>query len=145
MSSNDAFTSQDVTYKQLQSSGNFRYIDNKELYKQIADYYNLYERYLLIIEGQFDPPSGLTVMEAKLFNGSDLASMTNPNPTNIQSLFNRPAGKFQTVVDDPYYLNYLFIKASNRAALMKGSVTWLAWLKTKASMILVELEKEYRL
>lgn len=36
----DVFTSQDVTYQQLRSSGSFRYIKNISLYKEIADYYN---------------------------------------------------------------------------------------------------------
>ena len=38
ISFNDPFTSQDVTYQQLKSSGNFRYISNLDLYKEISDY-----------------------------------------------------------------------------------------------------------
>jgi hypothetical protein len=49
---NDIFSPQDVTYKELLSSGNFRYIKNIALYKSIADYYNLYSRYK-VVDGEF--------------------------------------------------------------------------------------------
>ena len=52
VSFNDIFTSQDVTYQQLRSSGNFRYIKDIALYKSITDYYNLYSRYQSI-DGRF--------------------------------------------------------------------------------------------
>lgn len=145
LTANDIFTAQDVTYQQLQSSGNFRYISNKELYKQISDYYNLYQRYLTLIEGSFENPSTLTEMEATLFNGADLASLFNPNSTSINSLYQQPDGKLHPVKPDKYYLNYFYIKATNRNMLLKSSVIWLAWLKNKASTILLELEKEYQL
>lgn len=48
------FTSQDITYKQLRSSGKFRYIKNIALYKCIGNYYNLYSRYQSF-DGAFGP------------------------------------------------------------------------------------------
>jgi hypothetical protein len=143
LTTNDIFTAQDVTYQQLQSSGNFRYIRNKELYKQISDYYNLYQRYLTLIEGSFENPSSLTEMEARLFDGADLASLFNPNSTSINNLFIKPNRKLHPVKYDKDYLNYFYIKISNRHMLLKSSVTWLAWLKDKAIKILIELEREY--
>ena len=145
MTVNDAFTSQDLTYQQLQGSGNFRYFDNQDLYKQISDYYNLYNRYQNIIEDQFEDPSGLTEMEARLFKGSDLASMHNPSPTNIHTLFIRPAKKLHPVKQDQYYLNYFYIKTANRYDLLEGSITWLNWLKDKANKIIIVLQEEYHL
>jgi len=145
LTTNDIFTAQDVTYQQLQSSGNFRYIRNKELYRQISDYYNLYQRYMTLIEGSFEHASSLTEMEARLFDGADLASLFNPNSTSINNLYIKPDRKLHAVNNDKYYLNYFYIKTSNRHMLLKSSVTWLAWLKDKANKILIELEREYHL
>jgi hypothetical protein len=145
MISNDIFTSQDLTYRQLEGSGNFRYIENHEMYNHISDYYNLYSRYLTIVESQFEEAATLTEMESKLFNVSDLASMYNPNSTSITTLYKRAERKFAPLGTDQYYLNYFFIKASNRLSQLEGSVTWLAWLKDKSTKIIIDLKEEYGL
>jgi hypothetical protein len=143
MISNDIFTSQDLTYRQLEGSGNFRYVENHEMYNHISDYYNLYNRYLTIVESQFEEAATLTEMESRLFNVSDLASMYNPNSTGITTLYKRPEREFAPVGTDKYYVNYFFIKASNRLSQLKGSITWLAWLKDKSTKIIIDLKKEY--
>jgi len=89
----DPFTAQDVTYQQLKSSGNFRYIGDLGLYKSISDYYNLYDRYLVIVESASENSMNLTEMEVRLFNGSDLAGLANPNVTNYYTIFNRSEKK----------------------------------------------------
>jgi hypothetical protein len=142
---NDLFTSQDVTYKQLQSSGNFRFFDNSELYREISDYYNLYNRYLSIIENTNIEHNSLTEMEARLFDARDLASLYNPKPTNANTVYLRPAKKFNSINQDPFYLNYFYIKAADRNELLKSSVTWLSWLKDKSIKILLDLKQEYDL
>ncbi|MBK7096673.1 MAG: hypothetical protein IPH57_17005 [Saprospiraceae bacterium] len=142
---NDLFTSQDVTYKQLQSSGNFRFFDNNELYREISDYYNLYNRYLSIIENTNIEHNSLTEMEARLFDARDLASLYNPKPTNANTVYLRPAKKFNAINQDPFYLNYFYIKAADRNELLKSSVTWLSWLKDKSTKILLNLKQEYDL
>lgn len=142
---NDLFTSQDVTYKQLQSSGNFRFFDNNELYREISDYYNLYNRYLSIIENTNIEHNTLTEMEARLFDAGDLASLYNPNPVNANTVYLRPMKKFKPLNQDPFYLNYFYIKAADRNELLKSSVTWLSWLKDKSTKILLNLKQEYDL
>lgn len=142
---NDMFTSQDVTYKQLQSSGNFRFFDNSELYREISDYYNLYNRYLSIIEYKNIEHNILTEMEARLFDARDLASLYNPNPLNVNTVYLRPSKKFKSLNQDPFYLNYFHIKASDRNELLKSSVTWLSWLKDKSTKILLNLKQEYKI
>lgn len=142
---NDQFTSQDVTYQQLQSSGNFRFFDNKELYREISDYYNLYKRYLSLIENQQIEPGSLTEMEASLFNAGDLALLYNPEPVNANTVFLRPQKKLTPIHPDPFYLDYFYLKAADRSELLKSSVTWLSWLNDKSSRILVKLKQEYKL
>jgi hypothetical protein len=145
ISFSDPFTSQDVTYQQLKSSGNFRYIGDLELYKSISDYYNLYDRYLVIAESASENSKDLTEMEAKLFNGSDLAGLANPNATIYYNLFNRPEKKLHPVNKDDYYLNYLSVKASNAKFNSYASMVFLAWLKDKATTLITELKNEYHL
>jgi hypothetical protein len=98
-----------------------------------------------MIENQFESSASFTEMESRIFNGSDLASMYNPNPSNIYNLYKRPEKKFHPVNLDEQSLNYLYIKASNRYGLLIGSITWLSWLKDKANKILTELKNEYHL
>jgi hypothetical protein len=142
---NDLFTAQDVTYQQLQSSGNFRYISNKELYKEISDYYNLYHRYQTMIEDNIDNVASLSEMESSLFHAGDLTSLFNRDSKGITTVFNRPGRKFHPVKKDDYFLNYFYIKAANRRDIQSSSVIWLMWLHSKAAKILAELEKEYNL
>ena len=145
ISFNDPFTSQDVTYQQLKSSGNFRYISNLDLYKEISDYYNLYDRYLLIVENQAESPDNLTEMEAKLFNGNDLESLFNDSANSYYTLFNRPQRKLHPVIPDEYYLNYLSVKASNGKFNAGGAMIFLSWLKDKSSSLVTKLKNEYHL
>jgi hypothetical protein len=145
MKVNDQFTSQDVTYQQLQSSGNFRFFDNEELYREISDYYNLYKRYLSLIENQHIEPGTLTDMEASLFHAKDLALLYNPNPVNANTVYLRPTKKLAPIHQDPFYLNYFNLKAADRSELLKSSVTWLSWLNDKSSKLLLKLKQEYKL
>ena len=141
----DHFTSQDVTYQQLKSSGNFRYIGNLELYKEISDYYNLYDRYMVLAESPAESSKNLTEMEARLFNGQDLASLYKSNATNYYTIFARPEKKFHPVNEDEYYLNYLSVKAGNTKFNAQASIIFLAWLKDKATGLITELKNEYHL
>jgi hypothetical protein len=140
---NDVFTAQDVTYQQLQSSGNFRYISNKELYKEISDYYNLYHRYQIMIENNIENVASLSEMESSLFHAGDLSSLFNPDSKGIKTVFNRPGLRFHPVKKDDYFLNFFYIKAANRRDMQISSVIWLMWLHSKAAKILTELRKEY--
>jgi hypothetical protein len=142
---NDVFTAQDVTYQQLQSSGNFRYISNKELYKEISDYYNLYHRYQIMIEGNIDNVASFSEMESSLFHAGDLSSLFNPDSKGIITVFKRPGHKFHPVKMDDYFLNFFYIKAANRRDMQTSSIIWLTWLHSKAAKILAELEKEYNI
>ena len=82
---NDVFTSQDITYQQLKNSGSFRYLKNIELYKKLADYFNLYSRYQTF-DGLFSDNVAINDMiniETQLFNLKELNSLLNKNPHNV--------------------------------------------------------------
>jgi hypothetical protein len=142
---NDVFTAQDVTYKQLLSSGNLRYFKNLDLYKKIADYYNLYERYQLLAEGEFGTAAELTETESRLFNAADLNSLYNKDVTTFYTIFKRPDKKFHPVNADKQQLNFLQIKTGNVYNTTKSAALFLGWLKKYAHEIIMDFEKEYHL
>ena len=146
LNNNDVFTSQDVTYQQLKSSGNFRYIKTIALYKRIADYYSLYLQYQSI-DGNFYPNKKETIdLEAKLFNAKDLASLDNPNPSNFYNLVLRPNGKtFEPIEPDKQNLNNLYLRFADAKSRTIGSTVFLNWLKRMATELLKELSNEYHL
>ena len=146
ISFNDVFTSQDVTYQQLKSSGNFRYIKTIALYKKIADYYSLYLHYQSIDVG-FNPNKKETMeLEAKIFNARDLSSLDNPNPSNFYNLALTPNGKkFEPITLDKQNLNSLYLKFADAKTRTIGSIVFLNWLKGMAVGLLKELENEYHL
>lgn len=141
---NDVFTPQDVTYQQLRSSGNFRYIRNLELYKKVASYYNLYDRYTdtEIGFGNIRDES-LTQMELKLFNISQLYSLYNRFGTNFYDLVCRPDSTLEPVKfgDQDRALFYLKVSEANERA--NANIAFLKWLKDQAVGVLKEIESEY--
>jgi hypothetical protein len=141
---NDVFTSQDVTYQQLRSSGNFRYIRNVSLYKNIADYYNLYTRYQSV-DGSLglNGREQMADLEAKIFNVKDLASLDNDNATTFYDLAKRPSGKFVQIKTDKQNLALLYIKIANARNRTTASKLFLNWLKEKATILMTDLKKEY--
>ncbi len=142
LSLNDVFTVQDVTYRQLLSSGNFRYIRNNALYKKISDYYNLVERYRETEPGfGFLRRDDLRELEAKLFDVGQLSSL-NRFEAGYVNLFSRPATKFKTIKDDPESLRLLYLKYAEAINQIRGNFI-LIWLKEQAADLLKDLEKEY--
>lgn len=143
---NDVFTAQDVTFQQLRSSGNFRYIRNLILYKNISDYYNLYSRYQAI-DGNFGSinKNELTYLEAKLFNPHDLTSIDNNNVTNFYNLALPATNKLTPISDDKEMLNLLYIHIDNAKRRSTGAALLLNWLNEKAIDIMKDIKKEYHL
>jgi hypothetical protein len=143
---NDVFTSQDVTYQQLRSSGNFRYFKNIELYKKIADYYNLYLRYQSI-DGSFGvtDKNEMSEIESKIFNPRDLTSLDNYNATNFYDLALPSERKLEHISADGQMLKLLYIKVANAKYRSAGAKIFLGWLKARATDIMNELKKEYHL
>jgi hypothetical protein len=141
----DIFTSQDITFKQLMSSGNLRYFDNPGLYKKIANYYNLYDRYNQLTENEFGNASDLTEMESVLFNAGDLNSLYNRNSETFYNIFKRPGKKFQPVTPDKHQLDLLQVKTGNAYYATNGAALFLNWLKIFAVEIITDFEKEYHL
>jgi hypothetical protein len=141
---NDIFTTQDVTYQQLRSSGNFRYIKNNELYKKIAAYYNMCDRYRAI-DNSFFPSNDFLEFKAKFFNASDLKSLYNPEPTNFLDLIKRPERKFQPITIDKEKLNFLTLKISSTIWSIMNSKYFLGILQSKALEVIIDLKKEYYL
>ena len=146
---NEVFTSQDVTYQQLKSSGGFRFLKNIELYKKLSDYYNLYSRYQEI-DGKFGIREGITetmALESKIFNAKDLASLGNEKDSkNMYEFALRPEGKkFEPIKRNKEDLNLLYMEIDNANDRMKVSNVFLGWLKIKAAELIDELKKEYHL
>ena len=146
ISLNDVFTSQDVTYQQLRSSGNFRYINNIELYKKISDYYNLYSRYQSY-DGIFGiSGNGLSSeMESKIFNPRDLSHLHNDNGDNFYNLELRPASKLEPITTDELSLRLLYIKFADERRRSIDSEGLLRRLKYNATVIIKEIKDEYHL
>ena len=145
LTKNEMFNAQDVTYQQLKSSGNFRYISDQGLYKNLAAYYNLYNRYQTLIESQFENINNLTEMESSLFDGNDLSGLNDGAGKNFYSLFIRPQNKLHPVTKDEKALNFLKIKVGNAKMLQETNIVFLKRIKQNASDLLIELHKEYRL
>lgn len=143
---NDVFSPQDVTYQQLRSSGNFRYIKNIALYKSIADYYNLYSRYQST-DGKFGfvDKNEFAEIEAKLFNVEELTSLDNYNGTNFYDLVLPSEKKLEPILNDKQSLNLLYIRIDNAKNRANNSKLFLSWLKRDATKLLKELKKEYHL
>jgi len=146
---NEVFTSQDVTYQQLKSSGGFRFLKNIEPYKKVSDYYNLYARYQEI-DGKVGMREGINetmALESKIFNAKDLASLGNEKTSkNIYEFALRPEGKkFEPIKRNKEDLNLLYLEIDNANARMKVSNVFLGWLKRKGVELINELKKEYRL
>ncbi len=143
---NDVFTAQDVTYRQLSSSGNFRYFKNITLYKKIADYYNLYLRYQSV-DGDFGfvDKNDFSELESKLFNPVDLISLDNNNANTFYDVYLRPTRKFEKIARDPYWLKFFFIKVGNAKLKATGAKSFFVWLKDKAVEIMDNLKEEYHL
>jgi len=141
---NDVFTSQDVTYQQLRSSGNFRYISNVGLYKDIADYYNLYSRYQEV-DGSFGTinKNELINVEAKIFDPKDLAELDNYEAKTFYDVALPAKRKLNPISTDKESLKLLYLHFSNAKYRSGSSMVVLSWLKGKAVGIMDELKKEY--
>ena len=143
---NDVFTTQDVTYQQLRSSGSFRYIKNITLYKSIGNYYNLYARYQSY-DGEFGPldKNELSGMESKFFNTKDLTSLDNYDVHNFYDIALPSKSKLELIKTDKESLNLLYLKIANAKYRNNGSRIILGWLKSTATELIKELKKEYNL
>ena len=137
------FTGNDLTYRQLVNSGNFRYFKNLGLNTKIADYYIMYDRYQSIGESQYEKIGDLSELESKLFNAAELISLTNLDSTNYYKNFRRPERKFQSINTDPEILNAFQIKVDSYRYAISRSRAMLIRLKEFGDKAIVELEKEY--
>lgn len=146
LSFNDVFTSQDVTYQQLRSSGSFRYIKDISLYKKIADYYNLYSRYQAL-DGNFafKTDNDLSRIDVRLFNVRDLSDLTNPKGTNFYNLVLRPVTKLKPIYRNTDDLKLFYLKVDQAKNQSSDSKLLLGWLKGYAIDIMKDLKKEYKL
>jgi hypothetical protein len=143
---NDVFTPQDITYQQLRSSGNFRYIRNVELYKKIANYYNLYDRYTHTETGfGFVRDESLTQMELKLFNIRQLYSLYNKYGSNFYDLVCRPESDLEPVKIGSTDHDLFYLKVSEARERAQTNIAFLKWLKGQAVDVLNEIENEYHL
>lgn len=141
---NDIFTSQKITFEQLKSSGNFRYFRDLNLYKQLADYYTLYDRYL-DVDGSFGAvnKNEMVEVESKLFEPSELMALNNYNPHNFYELVLSPDHKLTPVITDPPMLKQLYVQFENAKYRSGSSITFLNWLNDKAMKILEVMKKDY--
>jgi hypothetical protein len=143
---NDIFTSEDVTFQQLRSSGNFRYMNNVKLYKLISDYYNLYSRYQTL-DGSFGTinKNELSELEAKVFNPHDLTRLDNYQGHNFYELALPALEKLEPISTDKQLLRSLYVQIANAKYRNASAVVLLSWLKAKAIDIMKNLKEEYHL
>lgn len=144
LSFTDAFTSQDVTYQQLKSSGNFRYFDNVELYKKTANYYNLVSRYQLL--DQYGPVKNerLPELETVLFNPKDFYSICMDAEGGTFYDMKRPLTKLHPITKDKQNLHLLYFEIVRTKDNANGSIIFLSWLKEVSTNLILDLKKEYR-
>ena len=140
--SKDIFTPQDVTYQQLRSSGNFRYIQNNVLYKKIADYYNLCSRYQL--GDNFAINLNLSEIESKIFNSNDLNSFNNVG-NSIYETVKKLDRNLVPINPDKPALNLLHNKVGYERWISSLMRNFLEWLKENAIEIINITKKEYHL
>jgi hypothetical protein len=143
---NDVFTSQDVTYQQLRSSGNFRYFKSIALYKRVAGYYNLYSRYQQV-DGSFGiGGNGLSSeMESKIFDPEDLSGIANDAASNFYNLEVRPTNKLKPITTDEQCMKLLYTKFADARRRSLYSQIILNFLKRSSAEIIKEMKDEYRL
>lgn len=145
MNLNDLFTSQDVTYQQLRSSGSFRYMKNVTLYKEIANYYNLYDRY-----AKTEPGFGivrnkdLEALEMKLFDVPQLQSLDNHKASMFYNLVSMPTTKLTPIKDDKESLQRFYLEVSGAILQLRYNIAMLQLLKSSATDILMKLKDEYQ-
>jgi hypothetical protein len=142
----DVFSIQDVTYQQLRNSGNFRFIRDVSLYKNLADYYNLYSRYQAI-DGAFgsNKKDELEAIESKLFDPNDLASLDSQKGDTFYDLVLRAKTPLKPISGSKEDMNILFIKIHNTRQRDAAAIMFLGWLKNAAVGLMTELKKEYDL
>lgn len=144
---NDAFSSQDVTWQQLQNSESTKYIKNINLYKKIAKYYNIYKQYESVDDqfGYSQKSNNLMAIEAKLFNLHDLKSLNNYNSTDFYNLIKRPDYELKPIRRDVEYLKLLYLNFDNSKQRENNAMILLGSLKVKATDIMKDLKEEYKL
>ena len=146
LSFNTIITSQDATFQDLKSSGNFKYIKEVNLYKKISNYYTLFKRYEDIYGTNSSVDKNeLSQMESKLFNPRDLISLDNNKAINFYSLALRPVEKLKPIRRETEYLKILYIQVANAKKRTSDSRLLLDKLKDEALDILKDLKKEYNL
>ncbi len=144
LSINDIFTSQDITYQQLRSSGSFRYIKNVSLYKEIANYYNLYQRYV-----QTEPGFGLVrdkeieELELKLFNVPQLQKLNSKEGKIFYTVISRPDFNPDPLKADNEYLDRFYLQVSEASLRAHYNEGMLKWLKESATDVLKKINEEY--
>ncbi|MDP4238535.1 MAG: hypothetical protein Q8904_03570 [Bacteroidota bacterium] len=145
LSFNDTFTSQDITYRQLCTSDNSRYIENINLYKKIVGYYRLYTQYEMV-DGKFASGNNddLARIESRLFNVGDLTSLTNES-INFYSLALRPAEKLRPIYRDIESLKLFYLKVDYARNRTQRARLFLISLKDSATGIMKDLTKKYNL
>ncbi|HWC53225.1 MAG TPA: hypothetical protein VG676_06550 [Chitinophagaceae bacterium] len=144
---NDVFTSQDVTYQQLKNSGSFRYFKNQELYKKIADYFNLYKRYQSV-DGEFSKANNkveLRNFESSLFDPVDLTNLDNSRAHNFYDLALPSDRKLKPMINDPQKLKEFYLLIADEASRTTSARIFLDWLNGKAANIINGLKQEYHL
>ena len=137
------FSGNDITYRQLISSGNFRYFKNLGLNDKISNYYIMYDRYHSIGEAEYDKIGDLTELESKLFNGKELGNLSNLKASVYYENFERPETKFQPVNKDPAVLNLFQIKVDLYQYAIIRSKAMLISLKKFGTEAIEELKKVY--
>lgn len=140
------FVSRDITFQQLITGNNSRYLKDLNIYKEIAYYYTLQNQYR-VLENSYETSykKDLTGIESKLFNPRDLTSLDNGKAHDYQSLVLRPALKLKTIRGGIENLKFFYIKIDE--AKKHANTTKVLLEKQKASglALMKDLQKEFNL
>lgn len=144
---NDVFNCQDVTFLQLQGSGNFRYFENEALYREISDYYKLNKRYAAL-EGKFGYTELPEMSElcARLFDMKKLHELDNvETQVEFHKIVRRPGTGMHVNRGDHEAVARFYSQLAEARHRSYASVNFLGLLENQAMVLADHLETEFDL
>ncbi|MFM8347571.1 MAG: hypothetical protein ACKOAR_05960 [Bacteroidota bacterium] len=143
---NNIFNCQDVTFLQLQGSGNFRYFENEKIYRQISDYYKLNKRYASL-EGPFgytdvDEIASITI---RLFDQQALHSLDRADKEVVFSRVVNLQGELPALKNDKQALDLFYAALAQARHRSYASANFLLLLNNQALQLIQTLNRNFDL
>lgn len=143
---NNIFNCQDVTFQQLQGSGNFRYFENERIYRRIADYYKLNERYAAL-EGPFGytDAGAVAAITVRLLDQQALHSLDAVDKEVVFSRVVKVPGKLPPLIQDRQALDLFYATLAQARHRSLASANFLSMLNSQAVDLASVLEDHFSL